>query len=89
MRLLIMSAALFLALAGSPRAGEANDVLVRHLYAGSFADGGRELEALAQSADPTLASEAHAARGMLAFVAAVERLGQALHPTASRHRKAA
>jgi hypothetical protein len=79
MRLLILAAALFLALSGSGRAGEANDVLVRHLYAGSFADGGRELEALAQSGDPAIAAETQAARGMLAFVRAVERLGQALH----------
>ncbi len=79
MRLLIVTAALLLALAGSGRAGEANDLLVRHLYAGSIAEGGRELGALAQSGDPAGAAEAQAARGMLAFVAAVERLGQALH----------
>ncbi len=79
MRLLTVTAALLLALAGSGRAGEANDVLVRHLYAGSFAEGGRELADLAQSGDPALAAEAQAARGMLAFAAAVERLGQALH----------
>jgi len=79
MRLLIVAVALLLALTGSGRAGEANDVLVRHLYAGSFADGGRELEVLAQSGDPAQAAEAQAARGMLAFAAAVERLGQSLH----------
>ena len=81
MRLVFLAAALFLALAGSGRAGEANDVLIRHLYAGSLAEGERELELLplAQSVDPAKAAEAEAARGVLAFVAAVERLGQALH----------
>ncbi|MGQ0486057.1 MAG: hypothetical protein ACT4SY_11995 [Hyphomicrobiales bacterium] len=79
MRLLVLASALFLGLAGSGRAGEANDVLVRHLYAGSLAEGGGELQALAQSGDPATAAEAQAARGMLAFAAAVERLGQSLH----------
>jgi hypothetical protein len=79
MRLLALAAALFLALAGPGRAGEANDVLSRHLYAGSLADGERELLPLAQSADRAKAAEAEAARGMLAFVAGIERLGQAMH----------
>lgn len=79
MRLLALAAALFLVLAGPVRAGEANDLLVRHLYAGSLAAGEQELLPLAQSVDPATAAEARAARGMLAFVAAIERLGQSLH----------
>ena len=79
MRLLFLAAAMLIVLAGSVRAGEANDLLIRHLYAGSLADGERALLPLAQSADPAKAAEAEAARGMLAFVAGIERLGQALH----------
>ena len=79
MRLLVLAAAAILTFIGPGRAGEVNDVLSRHLYAGSLADGERELLPLAQSADRAKAAEAEAARGMLAFVAGIERLGQALH----------
>jgi hypothetical protein len=56
-------------------AGEASVLLEKHLYAGSLTDGGAALAALGGDA----AAEAKSAQGVLAFVSAVEHLGQSLH----------
>jgi hypothetical protein len=79
MRTLFLASALLFAIVGSAFAGEVNDLLTRHLYAGSLAQGDRALEPLAASSEKAKAAEAQAARGILAFVAGAERLGQSLH----------
>ncbi len=73
MRNLMCAAALLLCSTAPAISGEVNDILTRHLYAGSLTEGGTALDAFAASAD------AKAAQGIVAFVAAVERLGQSFH----------
>lgn len=72
MRALTFSFFLFTALMGQASASPVSEALTRHLYAGTLAAGDAELEKIA-------GPEASAARGMLAFVAAIEHLGQAMH----------
>jgi hypothetical protein len=77
MRLVPVLTSLMLSCAAPAIAGEANDVLTKSLYAGSLAEGGKALAAL--GGDAKVVAEARAAEGLLAFVAGVEHLGQALH----------
>ncbi len=56
-------------------AGEASDLLQKHLYAGTLTDGGTTLSAL----DGNAAAEAKSAEGVLTFVSAIEHLGQSLY----------
>ena len=77
MRLVPVLTSLMLSCAAPAIAGEANDVLNKNLYAGSLAEGGKALAAL--GGDTKAVAEARAAEGLLAFVAGVEHLGQALH----------
>jgi hypothetical protein len=73
MRKLFAAAFLSFSFATTAHAGPAADALAKHAYAGTFGAGGAELAAFPD--DP----ERQAAEGVLAFFAAVERLGQSLH----------
>ncbi len=77
MRLVPVLTSLMLSCAAPAMAGEANDVLTKNLYAGTLTEGGKALAAL--GGDAKAVAEARAAEGLLAFVAGVEHLGQALH----------
>ena len=57
------------------KAQSAPELLTKHLYAGTLADGDRAFEAGAASGD----AQAKAGQGMLRFVAAIEHLAQAMH----------
>jgi hypothetical protein len=65
----------FLAATSPSMAGEAEKLLTSHLYAGTLADGGAALAALGGDT----AAEVKSAQGVLAFVSAIEHLGQSLH----------
>ena len=75
MRVLFILTFIFLAATSPLRAGEAADLLAKHLYAGTLADGGNELSAMGGEA----AAEAKAGEGMLSIVSAIEHLGQSLY----------
>ena len=79
MRFLISATAFLYLLSGPATATEVNDLLTRHLYAGTLSQGGSEMESFTQSGDKAVAAEAQAARGILEFVSSIEKLGQALH----------
>lgn len=66
---------IFLASTGIAHAGEASDLLQKHLYTGTLADGATALAAL----DGNAAADAKSAEGVLTFVSAIEHLGQSLH----------
>jgi hypothetical protein len=73
MRRLLAAAFLSLSLATAAAAGPAADALAKHAYAGTFETGSAELAALPDDA------ERKSAEGVLAFLTAVEHLGQSLH----------
>ena len=79
MRILSLALALFLTNLPLASADEVNDFLTRNLYAGTLADGQRELLGLVQSNDKSKAAEASAALGIVKFVISIEKLGQAFH----------
>jgi hypothetical protein len=79
MRILFLGLALFLANLTLASADEVNDLLTRHLYAGTLADGQHELLGLVQSNDKSKAAQASAALGIVKFVISIEKLGQAFH----------
>lgn len=79
MRFIALLISLFLSLGFAAQATETNDLLVKHLYAGTLKDADEALAEFGASGDSERVNETNAARGIVAFVAAVERLGQALH----------
>jgi hypothetical protein len=79
MRILSLALALFLTNLPLASADEVNDFLTRNLYAGTLADGQRELLGLVQSNDKSKAAEASAAHGIVKFAISIEKLGQAFH----------
>jgi hypothetical protein len=79
MRLITLFTSLFLSFGISAQAGETNDLLTKHLYDGTLKEGGVALSELGASGNDTILNETKAARGIVAFVAAVEKLGQSLH----------
>ncbi len=75
MRLVSIFTSILLACTAPAMAGEAGDLLSKHLYAGTLTDGGTALAALGSDT----AAEAKSAQGILTFVSAIEHLGQSLH----------
>lgn len=79
MRLIALLISLSLSIGFAAQASETNDLLVKHLYAGTLKEADAALAELGASGDVMRVNETNAARGIVAFVAGVERLGQALH----------
>lgn len=79
MRIFLLLSLMWLGGITAANAATPGELLAAHLYAGTLKDGDATLGALSSTADAKVAADANAAQGILAFVAGVERLGQALH----------
>lgn len=76
MKTLLLASTIWCSLLAAANAGEGATLLEKHLYAGTLSDGAAALSGLPEGDG---LAEKKAALGLIAFVSAVEHLGQSLH----------